>query len=63
MDKKEEFNRQQVIDLKKQRVDLQNKIKELEDIIQNKDHTIGFYKYKLKVLKQIISSGTLEGYD
>ena len=63
MDKKEAFNRQQVIDLKKQRRDLFIQIKDLEDTIKNRDHTIGFYKYKLQILSKIISSGTLEGYN
>lgn len=60
---KENFNRQQVIDLKLQRADLFKYIKELETIIKNKDHTIGFYKYKLQILSKIISSGNLDGYD
>ncbi len=62
-DKKEDFNRQQVIDLKLQRADLYIQIKEKDDIIKTKEHTIAFYKYKLKILSQIIASGSLDRYD
>tara|TARA_R110002110_G_scaffold10022_2_gene49247 strand:- start:1159 stop:1341 length:183 start_codon:yes stop_codon:yes gene_type:complete len=54
MDKKEEFNRQQVIDLKLKRAELQEEIKELEDTISRRDAYIRKQNYKMNKLKKQI---------
>ena len=54
MDKKEEFNRQQVIDLKLKRAELQEEIERLKDTISRRDNTIRKKDYKLSKLKKQI---------